>query len=92
MHKEDIVRDFKDLPLDLDFNEPNKWPANWSFGCGGAPFQRDQWHFSHTYDDLHRDVYPLPKTINSIVNNMIKQSEECGRSEIQCKIKSALNL
>ena len=78
----DTIKDFKDLPLDLDFSSPETWPKNWTVGRGGHGFSDNQWSIEYVHGDLSADIYPLPKTINSFLIYKIKQSYKEGANTI----------
>ncbi len=92
MHDGDVLKEFTDLPQELDFSTPETWPKNWTIGCGGHPFPDSQWMILHIHDDLHTDIYPLPKTLNTIIIYMRRQQKDAGIEEVRNAIIRALGI
>ncbi|BCS54768.1 hypothetical protein [Geobacter sp. SVR] len=80
---DECQKPFSELP-ELKADESGR---TWSFQEGGRGLERGQWSISVFRGEI-TDIYPLPESINSIINLV----EKWGQDKARNAMKAALGL
>lgn len=75
---------------ELNFDEVDFESGEWSFGCGGYPFQDGEYGISRHCHETESEVVEIRYKMPKCINKMLKRRYENGVVEQQDRVRKAL--